>query len=143
MKKISKAIKLFLKYAEKVYNCRYCGAPHRAVDSSGFMCGQCGTTTYPLRDEKLKKEKEKAERIEKDIEKTETYFSEPGVADIKEKKDLPSHKEDYLIIYVTQRGDVLCNDCANEYKGKVGFKIIDNTYYDGIEIQCDCCGITI
>jgi len=52
IKNLIKLANLFLKFAEKTYNCRHCGAPHKAVDPSGFMCGQCGTTTYPNRAKK-------------------------------------------------------------------------------------------
>jgi len=52
IKNLIKLTNLFLKFAEKTYNCKNCGAPHKAVDPSGYMCGNCGSTNYPKRDEK-------------------------------------------------------------------------------------------
>ena len=141
IKNLIKLANLFLKFAEKTYNCRHCGAPHKAVDPSGFMCGQCGTTTYPNRAKKNEQLKQIEEKHEEEIEE-ENDIEEPEK--IKEKKILPSHQGGYPIIYVLERtGDYLCNKCAGTSDEDYDGKLLSDVYWEGPTVYCDGCNAEI
>ena len=105
MKKLSKILKIFFKFAEKVYNCRYCGAPHSWVDPSGYICGKCGTANYPKREQKEKelaqqKQEIKEPEIIKEVEPIKDEIPKNKPISSKNMRILDKIENEYCLPYI-------------------------------------------
>ena len=118
MMKLKKLAKLFYKLAEKVYNCRYCNAPHSWVDPSGYICGQCGTTNYPNKEKKdLLKQKQEAKEPEiiKEIEPIKNNIKQNRNEQI-----LENIKNEFCIPYIETDTLQYSTGIINIITGKLG-----------------------